>query len=73
MTRDISTSRRERNFQKSLQRYLRTRSVIEALEEHLRTRGTLWMASLPLDRSEPPGGTLEIIEELHKLRDLRVV
>ena len=31
------------------------------------------MAALPLDRSEPPNGSLEIIDELNRLRELRVI
>ena len=32
-----------------------------------------WMAALPLNRSEPPSGSLEIIEELNRLKELRVI
>ena len=65
--------RERESFRRTYQGYLRLRSQIEYLETQLRNRGILWMAALPLDRSEPPNGSLEIIEELNRLRELRVI
>ena len=65
---------REREFfGRTYQRYLRLRDRMENLETQLRNRGSLWMAALPLDRSEPPNGSLEMIEELNRLRELWVI
>ena len=65
--------RERESFGRVYRRYLRLRSRIEDLEAQLRSRGILWMSVLPLDRSEPPNGSLEIIEELNRLRELRVI
>ena len=65
--------RERESFRRTYQRYLRLRSRIETLETQLRNRGSLWMASLPLDTSEPSNGSLEINEELNRLRELRVI
>ena len=65
--------RERESFRRTYQRYLRLRSRIENLETQLRNRGSLWMAALPLDRSEPPNGSLEMIEELNSLRELQVI
>ena len=65
--------RARESFGRTYGGYLRLRSRIENLETQLRNRGILWMAALPLDRSEPPNGSLEIIEELNRLRELRVI
>ena len=65
--------RERESFGRTYQGYLRLRSRIEYLETQLKNRGILWMAALPLDRSEPPNGSLEIIEELNRLRELRVI
>ena len=35
--------------------------------------GSLWMASLPLDRSEPSNGSLKMVKELNRLRELRII
>ena len=64
--------RERESFRRTYQRYLRLRGRIETLETQFRNRGSIWMASLPLDRSEPPVGSLEMIEELNRLRELRV-
>ena len=61
------------SFGRTYRGYLRLRRRIENLETQLRDRGILWMAALPLDRLEPPNGSLEIIEELNRLRELRVI
>ena len=65
--------RERESFRRTYQRYLRIRGRIENIETQLRNRGSLWMAALPLDRSEPPHGSLEMIEELNRLRKLRVI
>ena len=65
--------RARESFGRTYRGYLRLRSRIENLETQLRNRGILWMAALPLDRLEPPNGSLEIIEELNRLRELRVI
>ena len=65
--------RERESFGRAYRGYLRLRSRIEDLEAQLRSRGILWMSVLPLDRSEPPNGSLEIIEELNRLRELRVI
>ena len=65
--------RERESFRRTYQGYVRLRSRIEYLETQLRNRGILWMAALPLDCSEPPNGSLEIIEELNRLRELRVI
>ena len=65
--------RERESFRRTYQRYLRLRGRIENLETQLRNRGSLWMAALPLDRSEPPNGSLEMIEELNSLRELQVI
>ena len=65
--------RARESFGRTYRGYLRLRSRIENLETQLRDRGILWMAALPLDRLEPPNGSLEIIEELNRLRELRVI
>jgi hypothetical protein len=61
------------SFVRTYRGYLRLRSRIENLETQLRNRGILWMAALPLDRLEPSSGSLEILEELDRLRELRVI
>ena len=65
--------RERESFGRTYRGYLRLRSRIENLETQLRNRGILWMAVLPLDRSEPPNGSLEIIKELNRLRELWVI
>ena len=65
--------RARESFGRTYRGYLRLRSRIENLETQLRNRGILWMAALPLDRLEQPNGSLEIIEELNRLRELRVI
>ena len=66
-------SRERESFRRTYQRYLRLRNKITTLETELRINGSLWMAALQLDRSESPHGSLEIIEELNSLRELRVI
>ena len=70
--RDGNPRKRE-SFGRTYRGYLRLRSRIENLEAQLRNRGILWMAVLPLNRLEPPHGSLEIIEELNRLRELWVI
>ena len=41
--------RERESFRRTYQRYLRLKGRIETLETQLRNRGSLWMASLPLD------------------------
>ena len=65
--------RARESFVRTYRGYLRLRSRIENLETQLRNRGILWMAALPLDRLEPSSGSLEILEELDRLRELRVI
>ena len=65
--------RERESFGRTYRGYLRLRSRIENLETQLKNRGILWMAVLPLDRSEPPNGSLELIEELNRLRELWVI
>ena len=65
--------RERESFGKIYRGYLRLRSRIEDLEAQLRSRGILWMSIMPLDCSAPPHGALEIIEELNRLRELRVI
>ena len=65
--------RERESFGRIYRGYLRLRSRIEDLEAQLRSRGILWMSIMPLDRSAPPHGALEIIEELNRLRELRVI
>ena len=65
--------RERESFRRTYQRYLRLKGRIETLETQLRNRGSLWMASLPLDRSEPSNGSLEMIEKLNRLRELQVI
>ena len=65
--------RERESFGRVYRRYLRLRSRIEDLEAQLRSRGILWMSIIPLDRSAPPHGALEITEELNRLREHRVI
>ena len=65
--------RERESFRRTYQRYLILRDRIQTLETQLRNRGSLWMASLPLDCSEPYNGLLEMVEELNRLRELRVI
>ena len=65
--------RERESFGRVYRGYLRLRSRIEDLEAQLRSRGILWMSVLPLDCSEPPNGSLEMIEELNSLRELQVI
>ena len=65
--------RERESFRRTYQRCLKLRSSIETLETQLRNRGSLWMASLPLDCLEPSNGLLEMIEELNRLRELWVI
>ena len=65
--------RERESFRRTYQSYLRLRNKITTLETELRNKGTLWMAALQLDRSESPHGSLEMIEELNRLRELWVI
>ena len=65
--------RERESFGRVCRGYLRLRSRIEDLEAQLRSRGILWMSVVPLDGSAPPNGSLEIIEELNRLRELWVI
>ena len=65
--------RERESFGRVYRVYLRLRSRIEDLEAQLRSRGILWISVVPLDHSAPPNGSLEIIEELNRLRELRVI
>ena len=65
--------RERESFGRIYRGYLRLGSRIEDLEAQLRSRGILWMSTLSWNHSAPPHGTLEIIEELNRLRELRVI